>query len=336
MSDNEIRPIEVEFSESAVAAANMTIRALNLLPLMETIKQENTPQEIRERLQTLLINLADIFSVDLPDIDGGTEEALYKVSRDMSLSKLFRERGLFRLYRLTRETVDGIHYWSFFSNPLTGEPFPSREKFLDWFVGDAHIPRSLIYQRMADIDRLTSLGFELDRAYEIVLSKPYVISQALRHLASWDEDNHLEDVDPAVVLMTARKIADASMLPAITKAVKDSETDPDVRENMKNIGAPLLYGLMEELASHERAKDAMAFVKNDILLQPEIKYLWDDETPALLVTIVLKKLDPETQEEYEMPTLTIPFIPDVAVLPTEVRNDILKRLPIANRKFLDF
>lgn len=334
----QLQPINIRFTETAKDTADSVIRSLDLLPLMKAVKDEETPKEVKDAISNLLIAISDIFETALPNIEGTTEENLLKISRDLSLSKLLRERGLFRMYRLTTEFVNNIPIWSYFLNPLIGEPFPSREKFIDWFVAEAHVSRGMLYQRLADIKRLLALGFNLEQAYEVVLTKPYVISSALKMIASWDENNDVADIDPAVVLMTAKKIADRidpTLLPRITEMSENSITDPEERGRLTQEAIPVLRELMNELADHDRAKDAMKMLKNDILLMPEITYMWEDETPALMVTLILKRLDPETGEEHELPPLVVPFIPDVAVLPEEIRQDIIKRLPIANRKFLD-
>lgn len=335
---NELQPINIRFTETAKDTADSVIRSLDLMPLMSVMKDDNTPEETKALIGNLLIALSDIFETALPNIDGTTEENLMKVSRDLSLSKLLRERGLFRMYRLTTEFVNNIPVWSYFLHPLTGEPFSSREKFIDWFVAEAHVSRGMLYQRLADIKRLLSLGFDLEQAYEVVLTKPYVISTALKLIVNWDDENNVGNIDPAIVLMTAKKIADRidpTLLPRLTAMAENDMDDPEERRKLTEEAIPVMHELINELAGHDRAKDAMKMLKNDILLQPEIIYMWDEDTPSLMVTLVMRQLDPETGEERELPPVVVPFVPDVTILPDEIRQDIIKRLPIANRKFLD-
>ena len=67
----------------------------------------------------------------------------------------------------------------------------------------------------------------------------------------------------------------------------------------------------------------------------QIEYRWDRETDSLLIQLVKKAIDPVTKETFVLGTTTVPFLPDTLDLPSEIKKDLVKRLPIRNRKDLD-
>ncbi len=58
--------------------------------------------------------------------------------------------------------------------------------------------------RMATIEKLLGLGFELDDCYKTILTKPYAIRETLNEIAEWHH-NELDYVDPEIALRLAEK-----------------------------------------------------------------------------------------------------------------------------------
>mgnify|MGYP001394928907 FL=1 len=76
---------------------------------------------------------------------------------------------------------------------------------------------------------------------------------------------------------------------------------------------------------------AMNFVNHDILMQPEISYIWDDELDVLVIEYIRKEVDLETKTEYIAEIVKVPLIPDTNRLPMEIKDDLIRRLPIRGK-----
>jgi hypothetical protein len=349
----EFKDLDIRFTDSAEEEVGLLIKELELSALVGYILKHDLPPELKGTLVQLIQVVTDLFSTELPELSDDPETTLRVVSRDINLSRILRERSIFRLYRLLHEktwvdaftgaVIDSpthsqdavaISIYQTFRNPNTGAPFATQEEFIGWLCESAHITRALIFQRMAAIDRLTNaLGFSLQEAYRIILSKPSVIQQTLRDLARWDKQGGLEDVDPAVAMHIARRVAPERVDDLRSLAEQAGEI-PEARELLKEAVRPMIASILSEVAAHDRAKDAMDWIKHDILMRPEITYAWDEESNVLMVVYHSRNVDPQTGEEYTSPPLSIPFVPDILDLPREVKADLVRRLPIRNRNEL--
>jgi len=344
--------LTVRFTENAEEEISDLVNELRLIPLAAFITKSEAPvpEELKEHLGAMLNVLFDIFSINLPEISKDTEIALRTISRDINLARLLRERGLFRLYKLVNGRVgiaadgtivpetsnDAVEYLPAFMtkiNPNTGGTFGKQEEFIGWFCEEAHVSRGLVFMRLAAIERMLAIGFSLEEAFRLVVSKPFAVQETLTSVATWDKGTLIR-VEPEVAKQLARKI-DPDNIEHISDLADAAENDPLARIELNRAIKPLIAGLVEEVAAHDRAKDAMEFVRNDILMQPEISYTWDNDGNSLIVHFIPHNIDPETGEEYESKPITIPFIPDALVLPKEIRDDLIKRLPIRNRYNLD-
>jgi hypothetical protein len=264
-----LKQLSISFTETAEQEVTQLVHELHLVPIAQSLNSMDTPALV-DGVKQLLSVLSDLFSVDLPNIEKDPEDTLRTVSRDINLSRLLRERGLFRLYRLLHQKDENnVPLFMTLANPGTGSPFSRQEEFIGWFCDEAHVARSLVFMRMAAIDRVLTLGFTLERAFSIVVSKPYAIQDTLHKIAEWD-GGEIARVDPDVAILLARKLdpENADRIEAMAEAAR---TDPEAEELLKEAIKPIMAGLLEEVAAHSRAKEAQKFVQ-DVLLQPVVSW----------------------------------------------------------------
>ena len=317
-------------------------------------KGKDLPQELKEDIGRHIAYLADMFSANLPSIEGQTPEAVIRhAARDIQISRILKERGLARLYRLCRSyvTLDvptdalggsrtvKVRTYQTLKDPETGEPFTHQEPFLGWFSRSSHISRSLIFMRFADLDRLTeALSMPLEEAYNTLLTKPKVIGDVLRDIADWT-GSQISFIRPDV----ADRLADVTMSndPEMADSIKEyaqvyRETGDFVdMQNLINATVPAISNLVQEVSMHENARDAKRMVQDSILMLPEISYSWDTTYDGLVIEMITTEVD-ENGNTYETGKQAYLLLPDsVEKLPQPIKNDIIKRLPIRNRESLD-
>lgn len=330
------KPLNISFTETAEQEINALVTEMNLVPLARyiTTNQEVLPAELKGLIGPLLSVIMDIFSTETPTADIDPEATLRSISRDINLARLLRERGLFRLYRLLHlKTPDGVPIFMTVLNPDTGNPFSKQEDFIGWFCSAAKVARSLVFMRLMTIDRTIQLGFTLDDAFGLIVTKPWVIRETLNMVASW-EKAELVHINPEVAVSLAERLS-PSTATEIKQLAADSEESPESKEKFLEASKPVIANLLREVASHEHSKDALDFVRHDLLRQPEINYLWDEEGGYLVVEMVRIQVDDNGNESIAGIT-SIPFVPemDEGTLPAEILRDLLKRLPIKNRNTL--
>lgn len=354
----EVKQLSVQFTDSAADEVMQVTTDLQLMQIAEALTSEGEiSPSLRGFLTTLLEQLVDMFGASLPSLPADPEQALRRISRDINLARIMRERGLFRMYLLTTRKIwvdpyagvidpqpegqiDRSKYpdaarlpaFMLLENPDTGQPFARQEEFIGWFCAASHVARSLVFQRMATIDRLIALGFDINEAFKVVISKPYAIQETLSMIAGWDK-GEMSDVDPTVARSLMNRVApNDSNLDALVSAAEASPDDPGIKAELVEAVKPLVRQLVTEVAEHERAKDALDYVKHDILQQPEVSYAWDSETGALLVTLIRQNVRTDTGEVVSSDPITVPFVADIAdAVPLEIMADLLRRLPVRNR-----
>lgn len=344
-----MQQLAVHFTETAEEEINALITDLSLVEAASYLQKtkDGLPDELKKHLGTMLNTLMDLFSSGLPDVDGDPETALRKVSRDINLSRVLRERGIFRLYRLvnTRTTTTfedlgdeeiSVPLFMTLINPTTGSPFAKQEEFIGWFCSEAKVARSLVFMRIAAIDRIQELGFSLEESFNLIVAKPFAMREVLNMVAKWGKEGELIGVNPDIILQVAERVSPDKVddIKALADAVKEDPTNQEAQEELRAAAKPVIADLLEEVADHDRAKDALDFVKHNILLKPEIRYTWDPETDTLVVQMIPINVD-ENGESYEGAIVTIPFVPDSLYIPDEIRDDLVKRLPIRNKIDLD-
>jgi len=345
-----MRDLTLHFTETAQEEVDRLVMELGLVPLAQTIQQnrDNLPKELQDGVGQLLSIILDMFSAEIPMPNGDPEDTLRVVSREINLGRLLKERGIFRFYNLldqevffdpeTGEQVTSnwpdavsLSLCQTLNNPITGQPFSNDTEFIGWFCEEAHVSRSLLFRRIMAIRRMVhTLGFGIEEAFNIMVSKPYAIEETIRMVADWDKE-HLKNIDPDVLIEIAKRVRPGSDTD-YDKLAAEAGQDPDSLEFLISQSKPILADLLREVADHERSKDAMDTVRHDILHIPEISYRWDPEGDFLVATIITKSIS-DDGDEYIKEIVHVPFIPDlVSPLPREVRDDLIKRLPIKNRE----
>lgn len=329
---------------------------MRLLSWLNDNKGKKLPEELKEDLGSHIAYLADMFSANLPDVSGQEpENVLRSAARDIQISRILKERGVARLYRLCRSymTIEvptdalggsqqvSIKSYQTLINPELGnnEPFSSQEEFLGWFSRASHISRSLIFMRFADLDRLTDgLGMPIEDAYNLLLTKPKVIGDVLRDIASWNS-SQMSFINPDVAVRLANMSLQDSpeeieKIEELATAYKETGDMEDM-QNLIKATVPAITNLLEEVSVHPSAKEAKRLVQDRILLLPEIIYSWDVIYDGLLIEIITAELD-EQGHRYETGKKAYLFSTDsVEGLPKEIKDDLIKRLPIRNRDSLD-
>lgn len=326
------KEVSINFTDTAEEEVRNLVNDLQLIPVATYLQKSDAPlpPELQSMITQLLATLSDLFSSELPDVDPDPEATLRTISRDINLARLLRERGLFRLFRLTRHT-DGNGLPAFMSliNPDTGGPFSTQKEFIGWFCREAHVSRGLVFMRNSTIDKILSLNLTLQDAFNLVISKPYAIQETLNMIAVW-EDGELRDINTEVALQMAKKVS-PTRVPQLEAVAATFDSDPDAIEDFKEMTKPVIADLLYEVASHDRAKEVMNMVKHDILLKPEITYEWDRMSGILMVRLVRKEVDSETGVDVTTHPIMVPFVPDTPDLPDEIAEDLIRRLPIRNR-----
>jgi hypothetical protein len=334
----KIKEVSINFTNDAEEEVAALVKDLQLIPVAQYLLDDGkpVPEDLKSVLTGLLNALSDLFSAELPGVEKDPERALRIISRDINLARLLKERGLFRLYRLLHQVDEnGLPQYMSIINPDMGHPFASQEEFIGWFCSEAHVARSLVFIRLATIEKTLALGFDLNAAFKLIITKPYAIRETLNMIATWDK-NELASVDPTVIMQIADRVAPelVEKLQPLADAARDNDDD-DAKEQLMDAAKPVLAKLLNQVADHDRAKDAMDMVRHDILLRPEISYVWDEDMNALVIQLIKHQVDPKNGTDIAIPAVSVPFIPDIPELPEEIKTDLLKRLPIRNRFTID-
>jgi len=332
----EFKELSVQFTNNAEEEIQGLVNTFKLVKIIENLQEdERIPDEFRGMVSELVVQLSDMFSINLPDVGTDPEVALRAISRDINLSRILRERGIFRLYQFVRQrNDDGVLLFMTLLNPDDdNRPFATQEDFLGWFCAGAHITRALVFQRLATIERLLTLGFTLEDSFQVLLmGGPSVIYDTLKSIGDWKKGDLLS-VNPGIALRVTKSIA-----PDQLDEIRDIADNPDFEhaDNLVEAIKPIFAELITQVAAHDSAKDAMKYVNHDILLKPELEYSWDEDNDTLIIEYIKKKYDPDRDEVYQEKPVKVTMVADINFpLPDEVRSDLIKRLPIKNRRFLD-
>ena len=356
---NLSRPINITFYEDPQEEVQHLYHEAGIIGLLSWLnendnKGKNLPEELKQDLGRHVAYLADMFSATLPDITGQPPEMVLRfAARDIQISRILKERGLARLYRLCRSyvTLDvptdelggsqrvKVKTYQTLSDPETGEPFTHQEPFLGWFSKASHISRSLIFMRFADLDRLTdTLGMTLEDAYTTLLTKPKVIGDVLRDVADWN-GSQISFINPDVAerlsdVMLSDDPEQAERINELAKVYRETGDFVEMRELIEAT-VPAISNLITEVALHDSARDARRMFQDSILMLPEISYAWDTAYDGLVIEMITSELD-ENGQKYETGKKAYLLLPDsIEHLPKEVKDDLIKRLPIRNRDSID-
>lgn len=325
----ENRELTATFTDEAKQEVNRTLLSMGVLEVSDLARDEPA-------LQKLLVHISEIFSAELPELTGELDQDLMRVSRDVNLSRLFRNRGIMLFYRVLNElSEDNVPLYQYFNDPYTESPFRNRTQFIGWFSKDAHISRDLLFRNIAAIDRALQLGVTLEDAYRYLNKYAHAFRETLKNVLDWDEETGriLEGINPDIAMNIASRVdpENSEHIHDLAQRVKDGKGNPDeLLEEMK----PLVGKLLDEVTNHSSAKDALDWIKHDILTKPEIRYRWMSEGDYIEVTLIQKGVD-ENGNEYESGKVSVPLIIDSPSVPTAILQDIIKRLPITNRNTID-
>jgi len=334
----EPRELKITFTENPQQEIDLVRKEINLIDLTDKMnavvfKGEKLTEEEEIQLAELLATLREMFSLDLPELKEEIEKNLRLSSRDINLSRILRERGIIRLYRLIKEkNEDGIPLFMTVINPFEGTPFQRQEEFITWVALDAHMPRSTLFMRFSVYDKLRTLGFELDDAFRTVINKPYAMRKVLNLLGAWDREKNLIGVEPKIATKIAQKVLTREEADKVQE-LADTYIEKPTEENLGNLTTafePALGEFIRELSLHPNTREMIDYVRHDIMGKAEISYSWHNE--SIVVSITRKALD-ETGTEFIIGIEEIPFAPDYPFeIPEEVVLDLLTRLPIKNRR----
>mgnify|MGYP001431494975 FL=1 len=204
-----MKQLSTNFSSTAVDEVTNIISDMHLHGIVSTLgtAANSLPDDLKYHLLSLLQTVSDLFSLELPELESDPDETLRKVSRDVNLSRVLKERAIFRIYRLVNErSGDGTLLYQELINPYTGSTYNTQEEFIGFICEEAHLNRALIFQRLAAISRILTLGYDMDYAFKALLTHPFAVQETIRMVAEWQK-GELVDVKPEVVLQIARKVA---------------------------------------------------------------------------------------------------------------------------------
>lgn len=353
----------IVFSESADDEIKKLMAEMKIWAILDGISAGGTvTDDVRQGIYNLVSLVSDIFGTDLPAINIDPAISLQTSSRDLRLAHLFRERGLFRLYLLTKQEVwvdpgtmkivsnpddtKGLVRLPIFrtlKNPDKdySEYFSKQEDFLGWFCREAHVARSLVFLRIDTIRRIISLGASPENAYQIIVTKPSAIYAATSELAGGQDKwkrGELTTIDPQVVeQVIERVVADPDkrdQLIELSQHIQQNPSDISATEQLKDAYKPILLQVLSEVAAIDSTMDARDYVKHDLLQKPKITYRLEPDSRSILVDTTLMSID-EKGQEFISKIVTTQFVP-LNDVPDEVIRDLLSRLPISNRHMLDF
>ena len=101
------------------------------------------------------------------------------------------------------------------------------------------------------------------------------------------------------------------------------------KDRLRDSVLPALAAAVDEIASGDNAKDAMKFMKHDLVGKPEIKYWYDVDNAEVVITEIRSAVD-STGTVYESGRTEVRLIPDPALSP-EMLKELAGRIPFTNR-----
>lgn len=332
------KPLEITFTDSPQEEVALIQKEFSLGEAAQELEKaimdgSQMSEEAHIKLAELLATFKEMFSTNLPELGETTEATLRVSSRDINLSRLLRERGLVRLYRLTKETTkEGIPLYMTYIDPYTGNPFNKQEEFVGWVAKDAHIPRSTLFMRFSTYDKMQGLGFNLSEAFLTIITKPYAMRKVLNMTAEWNRQGQIINVIPDVVRKVSEQILNEEEAKKVVDLANFYEENPSpvALKELVEAYKPALKEFITELSEHQNTKEMMEHVHHDVLGKPEVSYYWKDD--ALIMSILRKSFD-EKGTEVITEIEDIPFIPDYpGEIEDAIIDDLLNRLPIKNRR----
>jgi len=335
------KELVADFTKSAQEEVERLESEIRLSALIEDLQsgKELSPTD-REKVLALINFFVDLFNPEAPTLSGDPQTDILTASRDINLSRLLREKGIFRLFILMRtKNHEGKFLYAELLNKTTGEIFERQEDLITWFCTNASVSRALVFKRIRMIERLMFLGQTIEETFKTIIKNPSAVEQTIKLLGSWEKDT-LINVSPPTAKALADKYLKEDERDYINDLLDECETDDggwdmdaDDMENYLAVLQPAIREIVEEVSDSEHVREIMDWVRHDIIGKPEIEYSWDMEYDCLVVTVIIKEIN-ERGFEYVSNELDIPLIPDILneEFPKEAKVDLIKRLPIKNRK----
>ncbi len=222
----------IRFTESAEEELKRLYDELQISDVVDALRNGNMPEDIQALVVPLTTTILDLFGTGTPNIGIDPINTLKQASRDINLSRILRERGLFRLFRLLNTNDEhNVPIYQSLTDPISGCYFNRREDLIGWFCSSAKVSRSVVFMRLATIEKLLGLGFELDAAYQTILTKPYAIRETLNEIAEWHH-NELDYVDPEIAIRLAEKFLLPEERSVVEELAKMADDDLHHRKNV--------------------------------------------------------------------------------------------------------
>jgi len=334
----------IKFTETPGEEVSRFVKESRVTEIVKIIQaNKDLPEDLKEAIIDMISTVVDLFSTSLPMAEQDPVEALRKASRDINLSRILRERGVVRLFQI-------IYGTTFIPESEDGKEievkvyltlgFETQEDLIDWFTKYAKVSRALVYKRFKAYNKLTNaLGYTLDEAFDLIITKPSLIGDSLEDIGVWST-NELISIRPKVAKNLVKQLLPAGdptrervedILDQIDDArdVADVDHIVELSGDLVDVITPALRALVEEIAIHDSSKEAGKFVRNDIIQAPEITYKWLKDTGGISAELVVKGYDPETRTENIEDIITIRFLPDsFGKIPKEIEEHIKRKLSI--------
>lgn len=345
----EVLVSNIHFPESPEETVEQLVigsKVLNVVHLMQENKE--VPDDVKEEVVRLLNFFTDLVSLEIPnDSDKTPEEVLITVANTFQFSRVLKEKAMLRFYLLLNRTTtleikdeyDNIIETAILPIYMTmtdeyGRKFTLQEDFIKWFCESAGVSRALVFQSKAVYDRLiNSLGYTIEESYYLYTRKPSTIRKVLKSIARW-KGNTIISIDPVAAYNIVNKYyygEDKSNAVELISQYEETGYLDDLEE-VVDVLTPAFRSIIEEVAEHERASEAMKFVDHDLLLTPEISYSIDWDLQALTVDYVIKGVD-QDGNEYIADADMFSFLPDTTkAIPEKVLENMAMKLSIRDTR----
>lgn len=332
MDENSLMKLTfLDDPEQELVRISQELGLAKAIQLLETGSTKGLSKEDSVNILEVIQQVESLFSVTVPRDEDNVIDSLSNIAKQYHWSKLLREKALVALFRLIHLKVanSGIPLVATLLHPDTGTPF-DETSFTFWFCKQAAITSTTAFQRMSAYRKMLGIGYSLEEAFRLVITKPYLIQDTLNNLAKYDALGRITNVNPAVATSVSQRLG-GDNTEEIQKIAAETAANNTPSNQAKLIEAytPMLRKAVEEVAAHPSPRDAATFVTSDLLGKPGIFYTIE-HGGVLVVTIVTKTIDGANDIEE---THRIPFIPKTNDgVPVAIIEDLLERLPIRNRR----
>ena len=297
------------------------------------------PQELKDELEQVVLGYASLFDVAPPDITGMEFDTVLTISnQEIKVARLMKERGLYRLV-MSLEMVDeyGLPMWQQLINETTGKPFEKRDDMISAFCAVSHVSRQSVYTRLSLYRMLALVGYTSEESYKLVLQRPTLIYKTLNRLGDWGWGaSGIETLDTDVVESLLKHYGCDDELLILLEDYKQG--DVDAGEELFTKMRPQIREMVDEIVTHPNVKEAARYLDIDVLSASMVSYRWDLDNDCLIISVDSPVIESSTGEIIDRRSENIRVLPDnvQGYFPEAVKKDLLARLPILNRKDVEF